>query len=91
MTKELTVATLLNHTVEEGECLIWTGNQSRGIPKIQIKGQTFNVRREVYKQVYGEIPDGHQAGVRCKTPLCGAGSKSKSSQGKGKNQHRNCP
>ena len=71
-TKEIRLSDLLARTVEEGECLIWQGQHYNYVPKIQKNGKTLNVRREIYKQVYGELPDRLQVGVKCKTLLCTA-------------------
>ena len=71
MTKELTVATLLKHTVEEGDCLIWTGHSTLGKhPQVRSGGKVVPARREIYRLIHGELPSRIQVGVKCGSPLC---------------------
>lgn len=68
---KLTLQFFLARTVTEGRCRIWTGASVDGkYPKIEVKGKTLNVRREVYKLAGGELPDRLQIGARCGCPLC---------------------
>jgi hypothetical protein len=73
--EDFTVAYLLAHTVEEGECLIWTGSAQHGkYPQIRIgdsvTGTAVAVRRVIYELVHGELMPAKQVGIRCKTLLC---------------------
>jgi hypothetical protein len=70
-----TVEYLLSHTIEEGECLIWTGSAQHGkYPQVRIgdsrTGTAIAVRRIIYEKVHGELMPGKQVGVKCKTLLC---------------------
>ena len=71
MTTELTVSTLLAHTVEEGDCLIWTGHATYGkYPQVRSGGKVVPVRREIYQLIHGELPARIQVGVKCGCLLC---------------------
>lgn len=70
MSRAITLEYLLSNTKEEGNCMVWQGRSYNGCPKCRIDGNSRHVRREVYEQVYGELPARLQVGVKCKTPLC---------------------
>ena len=66
----ITVEALLSHTVEEGDCLLWKGSMSPGVPRIKIDGAMYSVRRLVYEALVGEIPEGMQIGAKCRNERC---------------------
>ena len=65
--KELRLAEILARTVEEGDCLIWTGYAHDGkFPRLGARP----ARRVVYEAVHGPLPKRLQVSARCKNPLC---------------------
>lgn len=71
MTIDIRLSDLLARTVEEGNCLLWTGHANSGkFPQWRVDGKLYAARRIVYEVVHGEIPRGMQVGVRCKSLLC---------------------
>ena len=57
-------------TRREGECLIWTGNIKGGVPVCQRDKKCVNVRRFVYRQSIGELPDDMKVIMKCKSKHC---------------------
>lgn len=43
------------HVTEEGDCLLWRGGCCNGHPAIQIDGGAKLIRRELWKEMHGEI------------------------------------
>ena len=75
MASTISLARVMKHAVEEGDCLIWTGYASQGKhPQIRLggkAGQVQSLRRVLYEAVHEcEIEADHQVGVRCGTLLC---------------------
>ena len=53
----VTVEDVLSKTLEEGECLLWTGFAERGKhPKLKINGVPTNVRLLIWKLTRGPVP-----------------------------------
>lgn len=69
--KEITLADLLKHVDDDGECLIWTSYAKRGkYPRWSLDGAPREVRRVVYELVHGTIKAGQWVGVSCGCELC---------------------
>jgi hypothetical protein len=62
------LARLYARCIEEGDCLIWQGSVTdSGMPRVNIDGKNgILVRRAVYAELHGSIPDG-----KVITPICG--------------------
>lgn len=70
-TSDITLADLMRHVEDDGECLIWTGHANEGkYPQWRIGGKLHLVRRVVYELVHGPIAPKLQIGVRCDCVLC---------------------
>ncbi len=63
----ITVADLLANTIEEGDCMLWTGRAEQG--KFPRFGR-LPVRRALWTLVNDGVPHGLQVGCKCGTPLC---------------------
>lgn len=72
--EQLTLERLLQHTVEDGECLRWTGHAHEGKrPQIRLggaAGHAVNVRRVLWLLTRGPLRAGLQVGVKCECELC---------------------
>lgn len=56
---------------EEGDCWIWKqGCSDSGMPQISVGSKTCNVRRLVYAEVHGCIPEGKRVSPRCGHKQC---------------------
>lgn len=68
----LSLADVMKHAVEEGNCLIWTGSATGGKhPQMNFRGKVFAVRRVIFERVHEKpIRAGFQVGVRCGVDLC---------------------
>jgi hypothetical protein len=71
----LSLADIMKHAIEEGDCLLWTGSAAGGKhPQIRMGGKAgavVGVRRVLFEAVHGRpIRVGFQAGVRCGVDLC---------------------
>jgi len=70
-TPDIRLSDLLARTVEEGDCLLWTGYATQGkYPQWRIKNINRPARRVVYEAVHGPIKPGLQVGVNCGCDLC---------------------
>ena len=55
----------------QGECLIWTGGQTRGgYGSISADGKKLRVHRLAYEREYGPIPQGMEVDHTCHARLC---------------------
>jgi len=71
MTTDIRLSDLLARTVEEGDCLVWTGYaQHRKYPQWRIKNINRPARRIVYEAVHGPLRPGLQVGINCECELC---------------------
>lgn len=61
---------LLQHTIEDGDCMVWTRSCCNGHPAARIEGKTVLVRRVLWAQALDDIPAGHIVRMTCNTPLC---------------------
>lgn len=61
---------LLQHTVEDCDCLIWLRSCSNGHPSARVDRKNVLVRRVLWAAMHGEIPAGHIVRMTCNTPLC---------------------
>lgn len=69
MTSAIAKAALMSH--EDGDCLIWDGFAStRQHPVMRLAGKIVQVRRAVWAELHGSIPDGRIVRVTCGSPLC---------------------
>ncbi|MDO8251423.1 MAG: hypothetical protein Q7T78_17120 [Rhodoferax sp.] len=69
--KEITLADLLKHVEDDGECLIWTSYAKNGkFPQWSVAGKLQSARRAVYELVHGPVPAGYWVGVSCGCDLC---------------------
>lgn len=68
---DITLDDILSNTVEEGDCLLWTGHSSEGkFPRLRKGGGQFVVRRLLWSLAHEAMPNGLQVGCSCKSPLC---------------------
>lgn len=68
---DIRLSDLLARTVEEGDCLLWTGHANAGrYPQWRLGGKLLPARRVVYEAVHGPLPSRLQVGTRCKNTLC---------------------
>ncbi|MES2909856.1 MAG: hypothetical protein V4718_00620 [Pseudomonadota bacterium] len=66
-TSEIRLSELLARTVEEGDCLLWTGHASEGkFPRWGARP----ARRVVYEAIHGPLSRRLQVSAHCKNPLC---------------------
>lgn len=57
--------------IECGDCLIWQGSSSRGKhPQIKIAGHTVSVRKALWVEKHGPVPDGMEVAQTCETRNC---------------------
>lgn len=69
--RKIRLSDLLDRTVEEGDCLLWTGYMNRGIiPTVSVDGRPKSVRRLIHEIKTGPIPAGLQFGVNCGNWRC---------------------
>lgn len=69
-TIEIRLSDLLARTVEEGDCLLWTGHSSSGkFPQWRVGGKLQPARRVVWSLAHECQPVG-QVGCNCGTLLC---------------------
>ena len=71
----ISLASVMKHAVEEGNCLIWTGYAAGGKhPQIRMggkAGRATSVRRVLWEAVNEKpVREGFQVGVRCGCDLC---------------------
>lgn len=63
--EDLTAAYILGRTVDEGECMCWTGHSSAGkFPQMRLDGKLLPVRRVLWERIHGRIMPKHQIGVK---------------------------
>jgi hypothetical protein len=65
-----TMESLLNRTVEEGDCLLWTGYVGNMVPQVSHGGNVVAVRRLMLKLLGKELRPGDHASTKCRNPLC---------------------
>ena len=61
---------LLQHTTDDGDCLVWTRSCCNGHPAARVGSKTVLVRRVLWADLHGEIPVGSIVRMTCSTPLC---------------------
>jgi hypothetical protein len=67
----LTKERLLAKTVQQGECLLWTGHTTgNGYGGIKHRGRTLRAHRVSYELHTGPIPAGMEVLHRCDVPAC---------------------
>lgn len=52
-TKDTVLKTIMDRSIQQGDCLIWTGSLSGGYGRIGYKGNLYLVHRLVYTLTYG--------------------------------------
>lgn len=69
--QEITLADLMRHVEDDGECLIWMSHANDGrYPQWRIGGKLFAARRVIFELVHGAIKPKEQVGVSCGCELC---------------------
>lgn len=61
---------IIHHCTEEGDCLLWRRSRCNGHPAMRIEGKTQLIRRVIWQESNGEIPQGKIVRVTCGSPLC---------------------
>ena len=65
-----TVERLQARTKREGDCWIWQGAQEDQRPRVWIGDKTFSVRRLLYAELVGPVPDDSRMKSTCGNPQC---------------------
>lgn len=69
--KDITLTDVQARTIEEGDCLLWTGYAVHGkYPQWNVGGKVQPARRVVYEMVHGYVPKKLQIGTTCGCDLC---------------------
>lgn len=57
--------------IEDGDCLVWQGYSVRGkYPQIRVGDKSLSVRRVLWEEKHGCVPDGKEVAVTCETRNC---------------------
>lgn len=61
---------LAARTIQDGDCLIWTGSQTGPYGQIAVNRKPVLVHRFAWEMTYGPIPEGKEIDHECHRPLC---------------------
>lgn len=61
---------LLSRTIDDAGCAVWVKSCCNGHPAFRHHGKTVLVRRALWQDEHGEIPDGKIIRMTCETPKC---------------------